>query len=131
MKPITDVSRQVEKVLETEHGVPPLKAKHMSRSIWRGAGLILLGLVQLTLGAGIVGYVIFKLGKEPGLAVMVFGGGLALSGVYFLVAGGNQMSGQALDAAGGSPLFGLMARAIRFAKPRDPPAPPPPVSTTG
>jgi hypothetical protein len=115
------ISRELTQTL-VAHDVPEKKARHMARSVGRGLGLIVIGLVMLAAALGLVGYVVFKLGKEPGMGVMVFSGFLCLSAVYFLVAGGNLMSGQALDAAGESPLFGIAAKAIRAFKQRLPDA---------
>ena len=100
--------------------IPEAKARSMTKSIGRGIALILLGLVLLVAGVGLVIYIIVKLAKEPALSVMLLSGFLGLAGVYFLVAGGNVISGQALDAAGESPLFGLAAKAIRLWKPKVP-----------
>lgn len=107
-----------DKVTQTlvAQGVPEPKATVMAGSIGRGLGLILLGILLVALGLGAMYLVVVNLKQQPGLGVMALVLGLVFVGVYFIVAGANQMSGQALDAAAESPVFGLVARGIRMWK---------------
>ena len=96
--------------------VPEAKARAMAASIPRGIALIALGVM---FGAGALGtfyFVVVNLKQEPGKMVMLMVLGFAAAAVYFIVAGGNQISGQALDATANSPIFGRVAKLVRLWK---------------
>lgn len=111
------MTEQLKRTL-TSAGIPAQKAETMTRSVGKGLALILVGLILLAVAVGTPGYIVLKLAKEPSVSIMLFAGFALLAAVYFLVAGGNIISGQALDHAGQSPLFGIAARAIRYWKPK-------------
>lgn len=106
-----------------EQAVPVHKATDMVASVWRGIGLIIVGSGLLAGSFALVYFLVVKLSKEPGLTTGALVLGTAALGVYFLIAGGNAMSGQALDAAANSPIFGMVAKLIRVWKGRQTPPP--------
>ena len=106
-----------------EQDVPAHKAEAMAKSVWRGLTLIVVGLALLGGSFAMVYFLVIKLGKEPGLITGALILGTAGLGVLMLVGGSNAMSGQALDAAADSPIFGLVAKGIRLWRAKPPAAP--------
>lgn len=96
----------------------------MVQSVWRGFTLIFIGLLLLASSFAMVYFLVLKLLKEPGITTGALILGTAGLGVFFIVGGANQMSGQALDAAADSPIFGVIAKAVRLWRAKTPePAP--------
>lgn len=111
------MTQLAEKTRQTllEQNTPPEKAGAMVASVRTGLWLFGFGVLLLVLDLVGVGWAIVHLGKEPGLGLMGFAGLLLLLAIYFILAGGNVASNQALDAAGAhSPFFALAARAFRL-----------------
>ena len=116
------LSKDLVARLQAKHGpdAPPEKAVAKAASVGHGFARILGGVFFLLLSMGIVAGLLI-LGRELGqfvqLALLAFAGVLGMFGLYYVVRGSNNTSGEALDelkAVGG--MAGMFARMIRGKK---------------
>ena len=116
------MSKDLVARLMAKHGpdAPPEKAVAKAASVGHGFARILGGVFFLLLSMGIVAGLLI-LGRELGqfvqLALLAFAGVLGMFGLYYVVRGSNNTSGEALDelkAVGG--MAGMFARMIRGKK---------------
>lgn len=89
--------------------IPEVKARHKARSLRDGLVVTMVGILLLLCAAGLVLVPVFTLREQPGVPFLLFAVTLAVGGLFLVFVGGNIISGEAAQAAGG--LFGVIAAA--------------------
>lgn len=100
--------------------MPPARAEYKARSMGRSAVFFLLGGLCIAGAFGFVVYVMRASAGSPSIPVLIFAAVPLVAGGYFLFAGGNILSAEAMDAAGetGNVVVRTAAKALRLARPR-------------
>jgi len=107
----------------TDQGVPPERAKAKIQSTRRGWMFLIAGAFCIAAAFGFVIYTMTMTKGAPSISAMIFALLPGGPGMYFLLAGGHLISGDAMRAAedSGGVLARTAARALRIARGKDAP----------
>ena len=98
--------------------IPEERARVKAQSVGRGFAFIALGLFCVALGFGLVVWILIQTKASPSVALLIFAALPVGPGVYFLLAGGHIISGDAMTAAehSGGILTRTVAKGLRMAR---------------
>lgn len=98
--------------------MPPERARQKAAGVARGVAFIALGLLCVAAGFGLVIWILVQTKASPSLGLLIFAALPVLPGVYFLLAGGHIISGDAMHAAehSGGILARTAAKALKAAR---------------
>jgi hypothetical protein len=100
--------------------MPRQRAEYKAKSMGRSVAFFALGAVCI---AGAFAFVVWTMRETkgaPSIPVLLFAAVPLVAGGYFLFAGGNILSAEAMDAAGetGNVVVRTAAKALRLARPK-------------
>lgn len=116
------VDKTTDAILAAHPNMPRARARQKAANLPRAIVFIIAGILLTLLGFGLVVFVLLTTKAAPSIPIVVLAAGPVLPGIWFLLAGGNLISGDAMDAAeqSGNAIARTAARALKAARSKDP-----------